>query len=381
LAIQQYIKQTANRQSTYEFKDPNIKVKIWSPLSGPIYDHEYLARLTHILTHWIRQKRWSRVRSSDRWTIDIYLTPMKKRWCNDSKEIGICDANSGETEQSAGAVTVRIIRAECCVRTIIHELLHAHQWDRIVPNGNDDSEGVVEAIARMFYCQWFGRSQWRSMLDAELAHSKKQVQFLRTSRWSTSTHIRAYYYLATALLSCFPEFSEWLTSSSSSSTLRSSWPGVKERAWKELYRIPTSASMELPIESNNINRCISLAMVQYQAPLTVETARIEFLKPPSKHNDLRFGGRGLFFLPSSPPAATGPPGPRPIVTLLVAPSTTIRFPNARPRSRWMVTDGQGFVSPFGWVKRGQTFEIGRESMDLSLRNENRWYPFIVVQTS
>lgn len=373
--IRHFIKSEPSRKSTYAFKDPAIEVKIWSPLQGPTYDHEYLARLTHILTRWIRDKSWSQFSTSDRWTIEIWLTPMKKRWCTgatgEEKQIGICEANSGETEQSRGRVHIRIIRAECCVRTILHELLHAHRWDRLVPNHADDYEGLVEGCARLFYCQWFGRSRWRSMLAQELVHAKRQVDFLRHSRWTTTTHIVAYYYLSVALLDSLDDFQTWLRSSSRSHDLRASWPTLKDRVWKKLYGGSVGKSIQL---ENTERGCLSLAMVKYQAPLTVQDAQIEFLKPPALSGSARSGGGGPFFMPTEVERR-----PLSTLTVIVGPATTIRHANAAPYSKWMVTDGQGFVTPYGWLKRGQTFQVGAEPMDLSLRNENRWYPFIVVQ--
>jgi hypothetical protein len=367
------IRTEPHRKSTYEFKDPDIEVVIWSPLQGPVYDHEYLARLTHALTRWIRTKSWSRVNPSHRWTIEIYLHPMEKRWCaTDTKsEIGICQVNSGETEQTRHSVRIRIVRAQCCVRTILHELLHGHLWDRLVPTTNvDDSEGVVEACARLFYCQWFGRSQWREMLNQEIEHTRKQVDFLRHSEWTTTTHVQGYYFLTLALLHSLENLTQWLDSSRHSSSLRAAWPKLKEHTWKKLYGVrPHDSIQQTPRKQG----CISLAMVKYQVPITVREANLTFLKPPRNTGSARRGGS------AGPGEWVSKPKEMAVVTLLVAPRTTTRFVGAAPRSVWMVTDGQGHVGPVGWLMRGQTFQVGNEALDLVLRNENRWRPFIVVQ--
>jgi hypothetical protein len=207
-------------------------------------------------------------------TIDLWLTPLRKIWCPEAEAInliGKCHVNSGDTAfPHHDKRHIRVWRAEDWSKVVLHELFHAFNWDRLVPQTEDNqSEALVETMAVLLHCQFLGGiTGWRKLLDAELGWMKKQVATLSRHRWEPDkTSVRSYYILKTALLSNLDEFSRWLKQPSPV-ILRQSWVPLATTSVQTLLKSihPTQHSTA---------KCLSMRMVFSQLslnPLPIRTS-------------------------------------------------------------------------------------------------------------
>jgi hypothetical protein len=224
--------------------------------------------------------RWSQFDPREYWLFKIYLTPFQKRWCSTEHKIDKCNVNSGQTTYQRGKrIEIEIFRLEDSIKVTIHEFLHAHDWDRLLPSEDQyrfpsEHEGLIEAIARFLYCIWVrGANHWEDMLKTELKWMYQTAHNLRSHPWEAMTHVMAYYMLATALLHSYPVFLKWLFPSDPNTTvsqMRKKWPLVRDECWAALFPDPLSAEFKLYTSTKpNPDACFPVKMVKHQIDLTV----------------------------------------------------------------------------------------------------------------
>lgn len=303
--IERYItNKSAAQQTVHDSVDPSVRVTVWSPTASHA-DHSYVYAVVVEIIQWIRSLRWSRYDAGARWTYRVDLTPYRKAWCTTEQVLTKCHVNSGETATGKGRVDVRIIRQEDWVKVLIHETLHAHCWDRLIRNDTFrfpfENEALVEATARVLYCQWLYSSvlapplahpntHWTTVLAREQTWMKESCQFLRETRWQAQTHIQAYYFCTTALLHNWQRFWEWLwplslsnsTSSYDETELGHGWSTLRDKSWFALYQTDSdnlqlaSGASQSTLTSPCLPsaRCTSLRMVHHQVPVGFNRPRL-----------------------------------------------------------------------------------------------------------
>ena len=197
----------------------------------------WVPRITELVDwiHRLPQSSWS---SDRRLSIVVFLTPFPKSYPADgSHQLDTCAINSGQTISYMDRTEIHIWRSEECWKVLIHELLHAFGWDRFVPSSSssgsspssiiiggvtikNESEALVEAVARYLYLGWIANNQalpllpFDQTLDAlwtnQWQWSVNQWRHLRERPWTTTTNTVAYYPLTLALLSHPHSFYEWI---------------------------------------------------------------------------------------------------------------------------------------------------------------------------
>jgi hypothetical protein len=165
-------------------------------------------------------------------------------------------------------------RLEDWHKVVLHELLHAFNWDRLVPTDTGDTDGgggadpllseaVVEAMATLLHCQLVGGSAgWRPALARERQWMMQQVALLQSNTWKPQqTSVYSYYMVKAALLHddvALAQFARWI---------RSPTVAACQTSWTKLYqwainRLPTIGSATTSAAS-----CVSMRMVYHQLAL------------------------------------------------------------------------------------------------------------------
>jgi hypothetical protein len=251
--IQDWIKKErdAKRYTTHECKVENPQLFLTVHTHADEKDDPMLIFATvWAMTKWIRSMPISIYDPKEDWSISIWMTPFPLRWCSSEKVLDACSINSAFTETIPGkSIKIEIGRRESLGRTILHELLHAHRWDRMSESKIDkprfkcEYEALVESSARILYCQWLAdnpkmmlshkdhvllqaapnskhnekqddkkivREHWTTYLNKEIAHSNRVAKFLWSHKWKAQTHVSEYYLCTAAILSIWKEFWNWL---------------------------------------------------------------------------------------------------------------------------------------------------------------------------
>jgi len=239
------------------------------------------------LIAWIQTLRWSS-RELKRLKVELYLSPHKKVWCPAmTTTIDRCHMNSGETSfyEKEAAAAIKIWRREDYAKVLIHELLHAFDWDRLVPvqvrhnvkTKVHEAEAVVEALANVFQCLLFSKG------DPVLFHKNRLIERdhalaialeLSSRTWTTrETHVREYCLLKAALLcteETFSRFWSWL-SSKDERTAQHTWAELRDFCEDELRNVVFMLRQK---QTTGKSTCVSLRLVSLS--LSLSPSRIFF---------------------------------------------------------------------------------------------------------
>jgi hypothetical protein len=234
------------------------------------------------VTRWIASLRWSQPLSALK--IKMSFSPYKKQWCPETtQEIDRCHMNSGETTSFGCAkrgsraqkkAEIEIWRREDWHKVLIHELLHAFDWDRLIPidlrhnqlKRVHEAEAIVEALANVFQCLLLfpNPSEFKEALRKERKHAIALAQNLQDRDWTTKeTHVREYCFIKAALLcseKSFQRFWSWLHCKSEKEC-QTLWTSVRDSCVSELTSI---LSLQRRFKSSS---CISLRLVHHQLSL------------------------------------------------------------------------------------------------------------------
>lgn len=226
------------------------------------------------MTAWVQTLKWS-TRNVSRLTIKLYLTPIRKEWSpqTDGLVIGPCQINSGETNyDSETARSITVWRREDFHKVLLHELLHAFDWDRLVPTSlrhnrathQHQGEALVEACANILQCCLFAETEedLERAIQTERKYAVNQVRQLSAFRWSSpKTHVYEYCILKTALLctaAANERFQSWL-SQRSVAACQATWVKLTQTGLQELKALLPSS----PEQTDTI----SLQLVSHQLPV------------------------------------------------------------------------------------------------------------------
>jgi len=188
--------------------------------------------------------------------------------------------NSGETDfYGKQKANITIWRREDYSKVIIHELLHAFDWDRLLPisfrhntkTKVHEAESVVEALANIFHSFILSQGDPTKNREFQLRERKHAIELasqLNSIRWTTTeTHVREYCILKAALICndvAHQKFWSWL-SLPSVNQLQREWVYVRSFCENELNNM---------IKKEEIHkRCISLQLVSIQLSLAPELSQ------------------------------------------------------------------------------------------------------------
>jgi len=254
-----------------EWPDMNCQVYIWIPPMYASLHIKYLVDTLYRCTKWIRSLPPSDTSKNKKWTIMIWLTPFPLEWCeHQQQEIGPCQVNSGETHTQKESITIRIYRMESLLRTVIHELLHACGWDRLVLSSEDhryesENESLIEGCARILHCFWIAQNldspttKAEDLIQGEFEYAWEKSQMLRNSKWIPKTHVVAYYLCSTAFVKHWSYFFKWVFLQPKDE----SWPEIRDRLILKTFGTIDMAPSSFTKNKNN-KKCESMAMVRYQ---------------------------------------------------------------------------------------------------------------------
>jgi hypothetical protein len=233
------------------------------------------------IVKFIQQFPYSRYTKGEPWSIIVYLSDHKKKYCSDEKTLTPCHVNSGETIfYGSTKIEVRLYRKEDFYKVLIHELLHRYDWDRLVKlkTGTktwmvNEQEAFIEANARFLYCRvlakWFPTKTFKEYWRIEMEWMKTQANFLRHARWKTDTNTVAYYLFTLALLNTpNNEFLNWMYTNATKRTtkqMQQQWCNSNRTKWWNLFYHNTT-DFWLPVETAPPS-CMSLRMVKTQISL------------------------------------------------------------------------------------------------------------------
>jgi hypothetical protein len=242
------------------------------------YDLEKILNYMVLVTELIQRLQHSA--SISMLTIDLRLTPFRKTWCpqtpnllSDEKpvhKIGVCEVNSGDTTFRANKKRdIRIWRAEDWSKVLLHELLHAFDWDDLIPKNtiNNESEALVEAMATWLHCQILGGRHWKQLLDEQRQWMRQHLCALQKFAWRPlNTSVHSYYILKFALLwddTALNAFAQWLQQTEKQ--CRQTWPQLVhwalDRIKTPFYQCQGWTPPPPP------NSCISMRMIYHQLAL------------------------------------------------------------------------------------------------------------------
>lgn len=264
-AIQTYIDQTAFQTFHKEKKSPfpiDLYVKL-DPLIIEKTNPNLILEYMEFCVDYIASLRWSS--PIDYLSVTIEFSPAKKVWCGG--EIDKCNINSGETDFQGKKRYIRIWRREDYHKVLLHELLHAFNWDRLVQSENPrESEAMIEALAVLFHCWILGGDQNQELLEKERRWFTKQLYWLKTRKWSTKdTNVSEYIILKSALLltpALLSRFWSWICSDSEAEC-RKGWNKLVLVNMKELNEVQKQSSFFFPE-----GECVSLKLVTTQLSLS-----------------------------------------------------------------------------------------------------------------
>lgn len=244
-----------------------------------------LLALVELLVRWVASLRWSAgVREL---LVDLDLTGFKKEWCwRDGEDITPCNINSGETElDGSGYRAVHVWRREDFHKVLLHELLHAFNWDRLVPRTAGrglESEAAVEAVALLLHCRLLapnrgagGLAGALALLGEERVWTAGLARLLaRAPGAGERTNVAQYVTLRAALTLTDPllaRFAAWLALDSVRAC-RDAWRALADAGLREL----PLAVAQMPAPSGAPDAapgCASLALVRTQLALAPRPKR------------------------------------------------------------------------------------------------------------
>jgi hypothetical protein len=261
------------KKYVFDIADPQLELHIFSDPTTQNLNLYYIKNTIVSILTWIRAMRFSIYKPTQWWKLSLWTSPAPLKWCADEKVIGVCNVNSGETEFTDNSIEVRIIRLESLGRTLIHELLHAHLWDRIIQPPfflKNESEGFIESVSRILYSQWvysnFSRvlnpkskpMTWQDVFGVEMQHTQNLASFLQQHPWTAKTHVTQYYYFPAVVFQQWQLF--W-------DTLKKGSPHQVNSCWKSLLH-SWPQKIKRVQGSSNSSSCASLAMVYHQLDLS-----------------------------------------------------------------------------------------------------------------
>jgi hypothetical protein len=234
-------------------------------------DMDALLAFTEYIIRWIASLRWSDTISN--LTVRLDLTDAAKEWCwSSTPEITRCNINSGETDIQgwSGRRDIRIWRREDYHKVLIHELLHAFGWDRLVHENSHESrepEALVEAVALLLHCRLLGgKGGYQEILESERKWTACLIQLLQSKRWTTSdTNCREYIIIKGSLIldeRSLARFWKWLRLSDAQAC-RAAWPSLVQASMKSL----PNALSKFPPLSPVLSECVPLHLVLHQLSL------------------------------------------------------------------------------------------------------------------
>lgn len=237
------------------------------------YNVATLVRYVSGAIEFIASLRWSTKHPSIRLNIHLFLSSHVKRWYprpNQTNVVTPCDINSGETSfDSNHRRTIRIWRREDIHKVLLHELLHAYDWDRLIPQSPSnhlESEAFIEWLACLIHCLLQGSERFVKNLRRETRHSMRLARLLVTHRCDSSkscTAERYYITLKSQMLKHVPTIWHWLIHSRSEDEARRNWPDMIDhiRTSEPIRSLP-SFQTQIPREG------YSFALVTRQLDLT-----------------------------------------------------------------------------------------------------------------
>jgi hypothetical protein len=211
-AIRKYIQSTPLDVYDYhgKYRQLNYTIRLYFPPNAvtnanPKFVADYIAAVIE----WIASFRCSSTHV-EKLSIDLWWTPFRKVWRPlEQPEVGMCEVNSGETAFIGKRERrIRIWRQEDWHKVVLHELLHAFDFDRLCGNTHPErwlheSETLVEVVALILHCQLLGGpgAGWRQILQLERNWMAQQVAILLRTKWSApDTAVFSYYVLKAALV-------------------------------------------------------------------------------------------------------------------------------------------------------------------------------------
>lgn len=237
------------------------------------YDMDALIELVRFLILWIVDLKWSTSISS--LDVRLDLTQHKKQWCwKQTSIIDKCNINSGETEFDGLKRVIRIWRREDYHKVLIHELLHAFNWDRLIPHlpksQGRQSEAMVEAVAFILHAKLLGGpTNFRAILTSERAWSATLTDLLFQKSWSTrDTNVKEYIILKSSLVltdRLFDKFLAWLNLPSEHECVEK-WSELLSENMIELKQLDLSQIYTTQIPYDN-EQCSPLNLVKHQLTL------------------------------------------------------------------------------------------------------------------
>jgi hypothetical protein len=211
-------------------------------------DTDSLLSLIERLIDWTASLGWSEPISS--LVVRLDLSSAKKQFCrSNGPEITRCTINSGETDLTGGRREIRIWRREDFHKVLMHELLHAFGFDRLLSATKlQASEAVVEAIALLMHCRLLGGTAgFDAILAAERRWTARLVRMLMHRRWTTAdTNVREYIVLKAALMlddNLLQRFRRWLALPTVNDC-RTAWPALIGRSMEDLRTVAASMAAD-----------------------------------------------------------------------------------------------------------------------------------------
>jgi hypothetical protein len=240
------------------------------------FDLKLVLDYVEAVVGWVGSLYWS-TSTIEQLNITLWLTPFRKVWCPKSGEInliGRCEVNSGETSfVNSKRRDVTVWRVEDWSKVLLHELLHAFNWDHLVPKTSDNqSEALVETMATILHCQLLGGPLgWSTILETERKWMIQHVRALISYQWKPDkTSVRSYYILKAALIFALPEFARWLRQTDQTmSQMHNSWKAMaSDCVAKLLSNLSKTTNTFNPASS----ACLSMRMVFSQLSLNPKPA-------------------------------------------------------------------------------------------------------------
>jgi hypothetical protein len=273
-AIQKWIALQESQAKVYteQWQDMNTQLSLWIP---PLFKNlaiPYLVETFRRCTQWIRSLPPSLPDKTKPWKIMIWLTPFSLQWCpavHTNHDIGPCEVNSGETHFQTTGLTIRIYRIESLLRTLIHELLHACNWDRFAETNQkkyeSENEALIEACARVLHCFWLQLNSADgtnrtidSWIQSEFEYAWKKSQFLLSQFWVPKTHVVSYYLCSTAFLAHWRVFLSWIWNPEGQA-----WPYLRDTLIQKTFGTVLLQPAPEKIDHRR-HPCVPLNMVRYQ---------------------------------------------------------------------------------------------------------------------
>jgi hypothetical protein len=249
-------------------------------------DLDKILNYAEVVLRWISTLNWST--PLNELNVTLTLAPHVKKFCwNASSTITKCNINSGETEFFPGLKReIRVWRREDYHKVLIHELLHAFNWDRLVNDKNinaiinqrnkRESEGFIEAVALLLHVLIIGGKEWVRIWEIERRLTAKQMILLQKHTWKNeNTNINEYIFVKAALLldkKLLKIFFKWLTQNKTVEETNKTWPTMVDKGLLETQSIlnnlyNTDEKFRFDVEQTYLSGCVPLHLVTSQLPL------------------------------------------------------------------------------------------------------------------